>query len=656
MLLISRYARLSLLLWLGLWSSAGLTASLEQQRVWFRSAVQALEAQDEATFQQLNAQLRDYPLSYYLRYRDLSRRLAQASSTEVRAFLDSYGEAPLAASLRSDWLALLARNGDWATFLAAYRPQKNPSLRCQQVRANLQLGRNSQAIQQQAVALWLVPHPQPADCDAVFEYLDRAQVLTDNLIWKRLRLALEHNKDKKGLGLANFLVKKLQAPRLQNLAKQWLALVNNPATGLEQLSFESDDNETWAVLRNGLKRLAQQDLEQAVRIWSEWQRRYSFPVYERADIEQALAQAALRQNHPQALNRLALLRPMQIDPDLRQTWLQLALRTGNWPSVATLVRKLYQDDRAAPQWRYWLARALEETRQPTEAKGLFQALAAERDYYGFLAADRVGAPYRMNHQPVSVSEAQLQALLQKRPGLLRAREFNEQGLDKLARREWQASLEQLSPDELTAAAVQASRWQWLDRALVTAGKSPAYNDLDIRFPLAYRQVLQIGAEEQGVDLAWIYGVIRQESAFMRGVSSSAGARGLMQLMPATGMAVAKQIGLELTNADEIFEETNNVRLGSAYLRQMLDKFDGNYMLATAAYNAGPGRPVRWRSELGCQPPDVWVELIPFKETRNYVQNVLANTVVFEARLGYKPSPLRLAPASPDCAATVGVAP
>jgi soluble lytic murein transglycosylase len=208
-----------------------------------------------------------------------------------------------------------------------------------------------------------------------------------------------------------------------------------------------------------------------------------------------------------------------------------------------------------------------------------------------------------------------------------------------AKEEWDYAIDRLTPQQQAIAAHLASHWGWHDCASATAGKAKAFDDLQIRFPLAYRSQIESGAQTQGLNLSWVYGIIRQESAFAVDARSRSGALGLMQLMPGTAQMVAKKIGLKLGNMKEVLEVETNISLGTAYLRQMLDKFDGNYMLATAAYNAGPGRAVRWSAENSCLPADVWVEMIPFDETRDYVKRVLSYAKVFEARLGHQQTPL-----------------
>ncbi|MBE9561701.1 MAG: lytic transglycosylase domain-containing protein, partial [Proteobacteria bacterium] len=330
------------------------------------------------------------------------------------------------------------------------------------------------------------------------------------------------------------------------------------------------------------------------------------------------------------------------------TRIKLAMRQQNWIALADFITELPEQQQQDLQWRYWLARALEKTNKQKKARQIYTELAQERDYYGFLAADRIGTEHKMQHSSIILTQLDIDKLM-RNPSIASAYEFyrlsqvyGDSFLIK-ARQEWYYAINLLTKSSKATAAALANRWGWHFQAIVTVAKAGHYDDLNIRFPLLFRNEIEIGARKQNIDVAWAYGIIRQESAFQTTARSRAGALGLMQLMPATGRLVAKQIGIKLKNKQNILDINVNISLGTAYLRKLLDKFDGNYMLATAGYNAGPGRSKRWAAKNSCVPADIWVELIPFKETRKYVSRVMFYTSIFENRLGKKNRlPLRLA--------------
>jgi len=393
------------------------------------------------------------------------------------------------------------------------------------------------------------------------------------------------------------------------------------------------------IIIHGIKRLAVKEFELAQNYWENYQQRYAFSAQQIGEMQRDFALVSVKQEHPHALKWLTAVNKNYLNEAVTNARIKMALRQRQWQAVADFISELSEEESKTPQWRYWYARALEQLQQTSKenksAKQLLKELAQERDYYGFLAADRIGAPYQMQDHPTSYTPDDFTQLM-KKLSIKSAKEFYSIGMLSQAKEEWDYAIEHLLPQQQAIAAHLASHWGWHDRALVTAGKAKAFDDLKVRFPLAYRSQIETGAQE--LDLGWVYGVIRQESAFATDARSRSGALGLMQLMPGTAKLVAKKIGLKLSNMGEVLDVETNVSLGTAYLRQMLDKFDGNYMLATAAYNAGPGRAVRWAAENPCLPADIWVEMIPFDETRDYVRRVLSYAKVFEARLGHQQTP------------------
>jgi soluble lytic murein transglycosylase len=266
-------------------------------------------------------------------------------------------------------------------------------------------------------------------------------------------------------------------------------------------------------------------------------------------------------------------------------------------------------------------------------------LAGERDYYGFLAADRVGQVYRFGHDAVPFTETDL-AAAEALPGIARARELLRVGLTIDARREWRDAIRDLDDRQLEIAAVLAGRWGWHDRAIVTVARADHFDDLDLRFPLVYQDLVLSNARATGLDPAWVYGVMRQESAFWEDARSRSGALGLMQLMPSTARETARRLRERVDDVYDLLSPPKNIRLGVAYLRRVLDRFDGHQGLATAAYNAGPGRVRSWLPGSHPLAADIWVDTVPFNETRGYVKRVMAYTAIYEHRLERPVRPLK----------------
>ncbi|MDM8557695.1 transglycosylase SLT domain-containing protein [Candidatus Parabeggiatoa sp. HSG14] len=613
-----------------------------QLRWQFQQAIDALKAKDLENFQQYSVNLQDYPLYYYLRYQYLQSRLKQVDSYEIQAFLEQYGKSHFGELLRRNWLKQLAHKGDWATFMQVYTPQKSTRLQCNYVQARMVTGQDTHAILLEAEKLWLVGKSQPKACNPVFEYLYQQRLINDKLLWERIGLAMKKGR----LSLANALAKRLE-PTEQTWVTRWQTMHKKPKKMLAEFN-EPDWPITRKIVLHGIKKLAKKQFEQARDYWNSFQNRYMFSNEQIGEMQRDLALASAKQDHPNALEWLSAVDQEFLNDKVNQIRFKLALREKNWQAITQFTAEWPDNKRTRLQQRYWQARAFEQTEKYTQAQQIYREVANERDYYGFLAADRIGAVYKMQHHPIIFTPAE-KVNLMKKLSINAAREFYH--LNQISgkhewlangRREWQYTLKHLPAHEKAIAAALAHRWGWHDRAIIAASKAGYYDDLDVRFPLLFQEQLTVGAKSQNIDLAWVYGIVRQESAFMVDIRSSAGALGLMQLMPATGRYVAKKIGLKLKKTRDILNVDINVSLGTAYLRQMLDKFDGNHMLATAAYNAGPHRAIRWEAKDGCLPADIWVELIPFKETRNYVRRVLFYTRIFESRLGQPSRPIRVA--------------
>jgi soluble lytic murein transglycosylase len=320
----------------------------------------------------------------------------------------------------------------------------------------------------------------------------------------------------------------------------------------------------------------------------------------------------------------------------------------DWPQVVSWIAALPQDERQDESWTYWLARALQGTGDTQAADALYRKTAHERTYYGFLAADRIGSEYHLDHIETPVSAA----LINEIAGLdavKRVKELFALGRWGQAHSEWRAATAGMDNTRLQAAAKLAEQEGWHDRAIFTLAQTGYWDDLVLRFPLQHATLVEENAKRHGIDIAWVFAVMRQESAFMSNARSHAGAMGLMQLMPATARSVAKtMLNRKPPRRGELLEPDINIALGSAYLKQMKGELGDSAVLATAAYNAGPHRVTRWLPERTL-PADIWIELVPFDETRGYLRRVLAYTVIYEKRMGKTPTRLneRLHPVPPS---------
>lgn len=617
-------------------------AELRRARADFLAAERALRNGDLSRYQALLDELRDYPLYPYLRYQYLRPRLGEVADDETAEFIRRYGDGPLGVRLREAWLDLLARHGRWQTLLRHYPADTGDAeLDCQRHWALYQTGDKAAAVAG-VERLWLVDHSQPAACDRVFSLWREQGGLDAALAWQRFTLAMNANE----VTLARHLVRLLDAPQ-RAAADYWLRVYANPALVAAAAPAGLEPPVRNTVLIHGIKRLARSDIDRAIKVWNEGVRpRHEFSREESAELHRSLGMALALRGRKEALAWLAAENTGAGDVTLREWRVRAAISQQDWQAVLAGIYQLTEAEQATPRWRFWQARALEALQQRQQADEIYLGLALSRSYYGFLAADRLGQPYQMNHAPVDADTARSVSPAEY-PGVARARELF--ALERLgdARREWYYATRDMADWQLQSAALLAQSWGWYDRAIVTLGRTARLDDMDVRFPVVYRSEVVAAAESRGVDPALAFAVIRQESAFATDARSSAGALGLMQLMPQTAHKLASHLRLPPPGRMDLLDISTNLRLGVAYLRRLIDRYE-NPLLAAAAYNAGEQRVNSWLPQADIIKADLWAETVPFTETRNYIQNVIYFASIYDLRLGLTPRKLseRMPPVMP----------
>ncbi len=595
------------------------------QRADFKQAWAAAQKGDLAVLTPYLDKLADYPLYPYLRYAYLSATLAQQPDGAVLSFLKEQAQLPVAEALRQGWLLELAKRQDWQTFLAQYQDETTPALRCAAVSAHLAGGdrQDRDAWIVAAQHLWLAPDAQPSTCEPAFQFLQKHHRITNDMVVQRMQQALQA----RHYALARQLLPHLNASD-RPWARIWLAVAADPEHVLATIQVP-DDPRYQPLLINGVQLVARTDPVTALHLWNELSRHYHFAGDDVQDMQVRLALEYAWNHQPDADQMLARVQRMH-DPRVTEWRLRTALRNENWKLMLSILPDL-GPAAAKPEWRYWKARALEATGHTDAATGIYQALAEGMDYYAFLAADRLNLSYDIT-QETSRPEQEVITQLEQRPGFVRARELFYADLYDYANAEWQAATSTLSKPANCQAALLAQNWGWYGRAIRTFANAGCWQDLTVNFPLAYHEMLAPRAQALELNLPWVYGVIRAESVFRPNVISPAGAIGLMQLMPDTGQRLASNLGLVLDSSDALMDPQINLTLGSAYLSRMLKRFNGSEPLATAAYNAGINHVQAWLPVSGSLPGDVWIDSIPYWETRGYVRRVMSEAVIFDWRL------------------------
>ena len=598
--------------------------TLEQQRKLYLSAKKALRDGQLTAYKKTSTSLKDYPLYPYLVYDFIRPRLTSLKDEDIIAFLQQYPDSLLADDLRTAWLKLLAQRGRWQQFLQFYIPQKDTNLQCYQLQARIKSNQQTDTLLEDTKALWLAGKSQPDACNPAFDQLVKSPLMTDELVWERIRLSMHEGQT----GLASHLGKQLGSEDRQWVTR-WVTSYQNPTKASNKPGYQ-DTEIARQILAHTVERLAATDIKTAIVRWESLKPAYAFSKDQKTRIDRTLGIKAVIKKLPQAREYLASIDNADVDEELFHWRLRNTLDELDWPVLAQWTEGEPTEEAVRLRWLYWHARALEQTGQSDQAKQLYQKVATERDYYGFLAADRISAKYNIDYQPLPDDPETWQAI-RELPGIQRARELFLTGGGYPSRREWNYTLKNMSTYHKEIAAALAAEWGWHDRAILTLGQAQSYGNLVVRFPIAFEDKMTKYAKLRNLDLGWLFALTRAESAFMVDAKSPSGALGLMQVMPATGKETARSIGFGGFKDSNLLEAEKNITIGTAYLKQVHDRFD-NKVLATAAYNAGPNAVAKWLALTECTDPDIWVERIPYTETRKYVSRIMFFATVYDWRL------------------------
>lgn len=558
-----------------------------------------------------------YPLWPYLRYWQI--KAESADPEQMQAFIDDYPHTPLAERLRSDLARRYGRAENWPAFQAEYLVLVRPDqeLQCFELRRRLAVG---EPVAAEGVALWRTPRDLPSSCDPLFAALAERGALTQEDRLRRLHLALD---------VGNLrLAREINARLDESVAMPADALAQAqraPAAFLERPVTRPAEGEAALY---ALTQMAKTDPEAAARAWET--RQEDFPEADRKYGWGQIAVAAARQHDARAWGWFA--RAGQARSEAQHLWkTRAALRAGKWLEVHNSIEAMPEALQNEAVWRYWKARALKAMNAHYPANVLFARLSQEINYYGLLAQEEL--PNRMEARPqeYKVTPDDLKAARES-AGLTRALLLRRLGDVANAVSEWDWALRGMSDRQILAAAELARREDWNDRAIITADRTRGEHDFDLRYLAPYRDLASAYADSNGLDEAWVYGLMRQESRFVDYARSGVGATGLMQIMPATAKWIANQLGLGRHAHKSVGRPETNIRFGTFYLKHIYDSLDRSPVLATAGYNAGPGRARRWQADTPLEGA-IYVETIPFAETREYVKKVLANAIHYRLRFG-----------------------
>jgi soluble lytic murein transglycosylase len=557
-----------------------------------------------------------------------------ATNQTIQDFITRYSQYPFANNVRAQWLKKLGKEQNWPVFIeqnSLYSKQDDAAVNCYAVEADASIYGLEPL--KKAKDLWFQDKDLPENCDNIFDKMQAANILTSDDIVKRFRMALYKNRISLAKSIAN------RAHVDSDSVSKWLnAAYANPQTLIDKGLSSSSNVYGKEVYLYALDRLARKDSANALSefksiagIFNSEQKTYFYAN---------LGMQAAKRQEAEALSWFQLTQnSTELTEDQFDWYARSALRESNWPKLLEITKLMPAEQQQDATWRYWKGRALKATNQASEANQVFAGLSTERHYYGWLAQEELEAnmgPPTEIYEPTKEAVAVIANMAAvKRALALQKLDFRWE-----AKMEWNMAMTGLTDSQLIAAAAYAAKQNWYDIAVATADSTKQTHNFALRYPTPYRSLMKPAAMLQNIDEAWAYGIIRQESRFMHYAKSRVGASGLMQVMPATAKWIAKKMGWTDYHNGMIHELDANVSLGTYYLGYTLNQFNGQEAMATAAYNAGPGRAKRWADESKPLEGAIYAETIPFDETRNYVKRVLANAHLYAPQLGLKPTTLK----------------
>ena len=584
----------------------------------------ALSAAREQQWERVDERsIEEHPLRGYVEYHRLKAQLPNVAPDRVNYFIDQYADSPLAGWMRGQAIANYGHAGRYSDLLAVADGEPAGTARqCYYYTALLDS--QPQQANEAGLNLWRTGSSQPNACDTLFERLRANGTIDATAIWERKMLAWQAGET----GLSNYLDGLLSG--------QWQTALDTVDSVTERSSaitqaptcLGPECAATASFYRAAMQRFTREDTPAAFAAWRTLSPRLTLLPSDRAAIEEELAFYALVRDAPGTLDWVDSVLPTLESERVSELRVRHALANRDWNGVLHWIAEMPATQQESSRWQYWLGRANGQLGNQAAAEARYQQAAQDRSFYGFAAAEKIRQPYQLNNERNHFDEASRQRIAQL-PAVQRTEALLRIGEDGLANSEWLHAVQSGSPQQARALADYAAQQQWHARLVQTTIAGELWDALDWRFPQAYHDSFQHWGRLTGVDPYLLMAITRRESAYNPNALSPAGARGLMQLMPGTASQVSREIGISDPGPYGVLDPELNIRLGSTYLRDKLQRYQGNRLAAAAAYNAGPGRVDQWLGD-GVEAFDLFVESIPFRETRDYVQAVLSYRVIFES--------------------------
>jgi len=605
--------------------------SLDVQRNIFTDT---LDLQEKKQWQKANQNINDiadYPLAYVAQYNYLNANMSTVSDADILNFIKTHKGKVVSDDLQRSYLFYLAKQKNWKQFLTAYPTMPNNRvLKCYYLQASIATGQSEKAWPD-AQKYWLSSTSLPNACDDVYVYYQAHKNLTQEDIWQRFNLAFVKNKQ----GLMRFLTARMDKNKAA-LATQLYELHKDPKSLLDSELFASRELQSYRFLVPSIKRLARKDLAKAMLAYQQFGKKIAFTANENLAIKKQFATLIVQRDKTNYFSWLDKELPSLNNASLVEQRIRYAIKRSDWESIGYWLTKLPDEKRYSSAWLYWQAKVLEQAGEADKAKSIYEKVAKNRNFHGFMASQKLGLNFSLNAQTIVEEKDSLNALGGE---LAVIDELLFHQLSIQAKRQWQRLLNTQNKKIQQKLGLYAYDQGWAHLSVLASINSKSWNALNIRFPTAKPEIFVQAANKYDLEDTYIYAITRRESSFDEYAKSPVGASGYMQLMPKTAKETARKIELtEYNEVSQLNQGALNVQLGTAYFNGLLTRYDGNRVLATAAYNAGPHRVDRWvtpdkkNGNIGIE-IDSWVDTIPYYETRAYVQSVLAYNVIYQHVLG-----------------------
>lgn len=592
------------------------TASVNSQRQLFNKLYSLALAGNDSLVAQQRSALQGYAIEHYLDYALIRSRMSQLPEQDIADFNSKHPDSPLNKKLKEALISALGNQGKWSQYLNHYLGFGQGKKQCWFLRAKLETNQ-TQGLAPMAESMWLTGLSAPDACNPVFKWWQQAGHMTDDLIIKRIKLAFESN----NFSLIEYLKRQLKHKPVW--VEHAIDLIKDSAqTLLQSTQWQMNPENPWLIFKTSL-RLAQKQPAELFAIWPKIKAAHAMTPSQQLQVERTMALFAATDYEPFSIDAMNQL-PADMKDDQIKAWIvRYHLFHEDWPAVAHALKQMPARLLETDRWRYWQARAEAKLGNKALAKKLFGLLSSKTNYYGFLAADHLRLPYQLCQKPSNTSLNQFTPPA----GIQRAIELHHAGLLSMARSEWNLAYRSLNKDEKIALADMVTQEGWYAKSIAIMADLGQWENYQLRYPFAHQQIIQKHADSNNPLPQWVMAIIKQESAWTKDAVSHANAHGLMQLLPSTAKQLAQQMGININQNNQLHQAPLNIQLGVQYQKNLFKQFD-HPLLVAAAYNAGESKSIDWSIDFP-KAPDIWLETIPYKETRNYVTKILSNVTIYD---------------------------